>query len=182
MFDRSTDTPTDEVYDVLANRRRRRLLYYLHDRGGEADLWEVARDVAAAEMDCEPAELDRDDVNRVYISLYQTHVPRLADGDVVDYDDESKTIRLARGLREVRAVLDRKRESGRSWSGYYALVGVTLASLVVAVELQLVRVGDPVLSTLTFAAVAALLVVALSHYYATRVRRFDDEILETLKG
>lgn len=49
-------------------------------------LGELAERIAAEEADTTPDRLDSTDRKRVYISLYQSHLPALADAGVVSYD------------------------------------------------------------------------------------------------
>jgi DNA-binding transcriptional ArsR family regulator len=82
----------DCAFALLSNRRRRRLLCLLVRSGEERSLRAIADEIVARAED--------DGAYRsVYVSLYQSHVPRLADAGVVDYDEAARTVRLARGRR-----------------------------------------------------------------------------------
>ena len=83
----------DTIFTLLQNSRRRRVLRYLEEHG-EASLSELARYIASQENESHPDEVGNDMRRKVYISLYQTHIPRMADIGVIDYDREEKTIRL----------------------------------------------------------------------------------------
>ncbi len=88
-------TPSlDVVFDVLADKRRRFALYYLHESADEtATIEEVAEYVASLEEpSCEP------DVHRTRIvtSLQHAHLPKLEEAGVVEYDQRSETIRYWR--------------------------------------------------------------------------------------
>jgi DNA-binding transcriptional ArsR family regulator len=82
----------DCAFALLSNRRRRRLLCLLVRSGEERSLRALADEIVARAED--------DGAYRsVYVSLYQSHVPRLAEAGVVDYDETARTVRLARGRR-----------------------------------------------------------------------------------
>lgn len=84
-------TPSlDIVFDVLADRRRRYVLYYLHERpDGIASIDEIADHVVALEGDVERSD------HRVGIvtSLQHVHLPKLADSGMIEYDARSETVR-----------------------------------------------------------------------------------------
>jgi len=58
---------------------------------GEATMGNVTNEIAAEEHGRDAVADKR---KTVYVSLYQTHVPRLADAGVVEYDQSTKMIRL----------------------------------------------------------------------------------------
>ncbi|MEZ3145325.1 hypothetical protein [Halobaculum sp. MBLA0143] len=75
----------DEAFGLLKNGRRRAVLSALADTP-ETTLSELAERIAAEENDTEPTLLTSAQRKRVYISLYQNHLPKLADEGVIDYD------------------------------------------------------------------------------------------------
>lgn len=85
--------PPATVFDLLSNERRLRMLSFLADRR-RAELSAIATHVAAVETGVPRAEVTKADRKRVFISLYQTHVPRLAEHDVIRYDDASGVVEL----------------------------------------------------------------------------------------
>ena len=93
----------DDVFGLLAARRRREVLRVLERAGGEATFGDITNDIVAGEHGT-----DGDAGNRkaVYVSLHQTHVPRLASAGVVDYDRASNTVRLTGPWRQLVAYLE----------------------------------------------------------------------------
>jgi DNA-binding transcriptional ArsR family regulator len=81
----------DVLFDLLRNSRRRQVMRYLgeHDH---ADIGELAEHIAAVENGTDPETLSSSERKRVYVSLYQSHLPKLAEADVVDYDKERGTV------------------------------------------------------------------------------------------
>lgn len=74
---RKLDTTTaDAIFDALGNPRRRMILLYV-DLHGAASLSGATEFVAASENDKPPAQLDAQERKRVYIALYQSHIPKL---------------------------------------------------------------------------------------------------------
>lgn len=80
-----------EWHDLLAVEPRRVALEVLADRTGPVALAELAEAVVAAEEGTDPA--DRTLVERREIAFHHTHLPKMNDCDVVDYDRERKLIR-----------------------------------------------------------------------------------------
>ena len=84
----------DELFDLLKNSRRRTVINYLQDNDGSANLSEVAEHIAARENDISVQELSSAQRKRVYIGLYQCHLPKMDDSGVVEYDKHRGTIEL----------------------------------------------------------------------------------------
>jgi hypothetical protein len=161
----------DEVFEVLSSSRRRLILYNLHRRGGKAVLRDLARDTAEAESD---DDVDDDVVKRFYISLYQTHVPKLEEVGLVRYDSDTKTISLTDRIEEVEAVLNAESGPERPWALYYGALAVVGSALAVV---QLSGVAPPVTSV-GFA--AAVLLLATYQYYEKELKRREYHFLEQL--
>lgn len=101
-------TPSlDLIFDLLSNRRRRYVLYYLHDQpDGVATMDEVTDGVLTLQStvsnadsgaepgacpDPEPGSDERRQQLRT--ELQHTHLPKLADAGVIEHDRRSETIR-----------------------------------------------------------------------------------------
>jgi len=181
----------DEIFEVLSSSRRRQILYHLHRRGGTAQLRDLARDTAAAERsdsvtDTDPASgnVDRgagnaesvgeDVVKRLYISLYQTHVPKLEEVGLVRYDSDEKTVTLTDSVAQIARVMDEDVTPDERWALYYA--SLAIAGLVLALA-QLSGLA-PSIATLLFAVV--LLLLAGYQYYETTLGDREYDFLEQL--
>lgn len=166
------DDAHDRVFELLANPRRQLLLRTLTDRGGAVHLRALSRVIAARETERPPEEVGEDAVRRVYISLYQTHVPALVDGGVVEYDDDATVVTLADYPDEVEAILQDWEARRRRWAGYYLLVAYVLAWLAAAAALRFVALPEGVLTTATLVAAAGLVLLSITHHYGARVSQF----------
>lgn len=79
----------DELFHLLQSERRRRTIRYLLAADAETIVMrDVAEAVAAEENDTTVALLGSADRQRVYITLYQSHLPQLADAGVITYDQD----------------------------------------------------------------------------------------------
>jgi hypothetical protein len=116
---------------MLSNRRRRYVLYYLNRNPGPASLRDLAERIAAWENDVEVANLDYKQRKRVYTSLHQTHLPKLDEAGVVDYDRSAGTITLADRATDLDVYLKLVDEHDIPWSDFYLGLS-TVTSLFVA--------------------------------------------------
>jgi len=82
----------DVVFEVLHSPRRRYALCCLHDREGPVALDDLIEEVAAHENDTHVEDISETDRKRIYASLYQTHIPKLAEAGLVEYDQASGTV------------------------------------------------------------------------------------------
>lgn len=83
------------MFEILAHPRRRHVILCLREYEDPMALADLADEIAALENDTSPMEVPPDEVERVYLSLYHTHVPKLADARVVQYEQEKNWVRLA---------------------------------------------------------------------------------------
>lgn len=120
----------DRVFDILSSPRRRYVLYYLREYGGPVELTDLAEELAAWENDTTIAEISPQARKRVYVSLYQTHVPKLDEAGLIEYDPDSGELRLSDQGSVVDPYLGTQSE-GRPWYIYYLALAIT--SLVVSV-------------------------------------------------
>lgn len=93
--DSADELGEDEVFHVLQNNRRRNALRVLRTVDGVADLRSLADRVASLENDAPAENLSQDERQRAYISLYQTHLPKLDDVGAVDFDQDAGTVERA---------------------------------------------------------------------------------------
>lgn len=91
-----SDTPQldlDDLFHALSNERRRRALQYLIERDDDQfEMGDVAEVVASQEYDIPRKNLSSDQRQRIYIALYQCHLPQLAKVGLIDYDQKRGTI------------------------------------------------------------------------------------------
>ncbi len=82
------------IFELLSAERRQEVLRYLDANDGTADLGEVAEHIASLECDCDVAQLNSQQRKRVYVGLYQCHLPKMADAEVIDYDPDRGNLAL----------------------------------------------------------------------------------------
>lgn len=153
-----------DIHDVLRNDRRRIAIGHLRESdGGTASLGALSERVASRETGENPPP--RAKRQSAYVSLHQTHLPRLEELGIVDYDAETKEVRLRERVREVEVYMEVVPGHALSWAEYYAALSV-LGLVTVAASVLSVPVVSAVSTTAW--AVAFLGTVALSAAYQSR--------------
>ncbi|WP_435362227.1 DUF7344 domain-containing protein [Haloarchaeobius sp. DFWS5] len=145
-----------DVYELLTNARRRAAVDILRESDGSLELGTLAERVAAAEEGTTVDELGSNERQRVYISLYQSHVPALVDADVVEYDKDSGVITPGPHAHVLYRYLDMGAEAtanaGRRWAFYHALAAAVGLVFLTLNALQLTATSPLVLHAGTVAA------------------------------
>jgi len=136
----------DLVFEVLKNERRRRVLEYLREQPGTVSLSDVAEHIAAIENDKPEKALSSQERKRVYVGLYQCHLPKMDDTDVIDFDGNRGTVDLGDNAEQLYPFLEAEAETERPWPQYY--LGHSALSLVAFIAAQL---AVPVAVTAVFA-------------------------------
>lgn len=85
---------TELLFKILADADRRRALQCLNTYDNPMTLADVADEVARRKYDAPLTELPAADVKRVYMRLYHTHIPKMEDANILEYDQETDTVQL----------------------------------------------------------------------------------------
>jgi hypothetical protein len=95
-----------EVFEILRPERRQAIIKVLYEaETTPISVSELAEEVAAIEYDCTPTELDGDQRKRVYIAVYQVHLPRLTEASIVSFNSERKQIYRGENFNRIHHVL-----------------------------------------------------------------------------
>ncbi|MCU4754108.1 hypothetical protein OB919_19345 [Halobacteria archaeon AArc-curdl1] len=95
----------DHVYEALGHPRRRYLCYTLLENT-EWSTTELSTKIAAWEREVPDHKVTDDQRERVYVSLYHTHIPKLVDEGILSFDDASETITPASNAEQVLGALE----------------------------------------------------------------------------
>ena len=139
----------DDVFEVLYNRRRRDVIAYLREQDGASTVSDIAEHIAAEENETTVQQLSSYERKRVYVGLYQNHLPMMKAVGVIDYDKNRGTVQLRECASQLEPFLDDTDSSNVARlkaAGAVGLAGVILFG---------------VLNVGTFAAVPDLLWLAL---------------------
>lgn len=125
--------PLDVTFELLKNHRRRVVLQYLAEQPSTT-LSALAEHVAAQENDKPIRSLTSAERKRVYISLYQCHLPKFHDAGVVEFDSDRGTVERRAPADQLTPYLtavsgSEPRGGAPRWHRYYlglALLGAGL--------------------------------------------------------
>jgi DNA-binding transcriptional ArsR family regulator len=84
--------PKDVIFGLLSAERRRRILEYLAEHGDRTTLSDLADHIAALENDADVRMLNSQQRKRVYVALYQCHLPKMDDAEVIAYNQSRGTV------------------------------------------------------------------------------------------
>jgi len=159
----STELEAVEIHDVLSNERRQMVLDRLRESGGTMSARDLSEHIAEHETGESPPP--RNIRQSAYVSLHQTHLPKLDELGIVEYDESEKTVTLDEAAsREVGVYMETVPKYGISWSEYY--FGVSVLGLLL---LAATHIGVPLIASIDAAVWtgAVLLLVAVSAAYQT---------------
>lgn len=174
--ERTADAPSSQtIYGLLADRRRRYAIHYLKQRDEAVSLRELAEQVAAWENEKPVEALNSQERKRVYIALYQSHLPSMDREGIVEYDSDKGTVALAEEYADIDIYLEVVPSEDVPWSVYY--LGLAAANTVL---LGLVWLEVAPFDTLPdlfwgFIVIATFAVSALAQTLRGRRMRFGDE-------
>jgi len=119
----------DAMYSLLSSRRRRNILHALVASDGKSTVSDLARQLAAWETDKPPEAVTSKERKRTYTALRQTHLPKLANYEIVTYDVNRGTVELTEIGEELRPYLWPREQLGKGYV-QLALVAVTAAAII----------------------------------------------------
>lgn len=154
------------IYEVLSSDRRLETIRYLQREENPVDVDELSSAIARIETGEDDPGSDAE--KTVYVSLHQTHLPKLDDLDIVEYDTDERKIALADSFKDVAIYMEVVPGTEISWSEIYLAVGVIGIATVAAHEL-----GAPLVASvpLQYWAVIYLGVVSVAAFYQMMTRR-----------
>lgn len=82
------------IFELFAHHRRRYALRELQQHANPMALADLADEIAIRENETPITEIPAEEVKRIYMSLYHTHIPKLAEADIVHYDQKQDTVML----------------------------------------------------------------------------------------
>jgi len=174
--DEPSELSKDEAFELLNNPRRRYVLYLLDDAPEDGlEIGELASLVAAWEQDTPVADLTQQQRKRVYVSLYQTHVVRMEDLGVVEFDRDSGVVRLTERSERIRQFLPDRNEEELDTRYFLVFAAVGFAVYLAKLGGALEPVSWAAIAFLTYAGFVILTVV----YYSvlrSKSRTFEDLI------
>jgi DNA-binding transcriptional ArsR family regulator len=148
------DLSHEEVFEILANRRRRFVIHALKRADEPPDVSELSRHVTAWELGVEPEAVPYEERHNVYSTLRRVHLPKLREADVVTVDEDD-VVRPAPALADLDVYVEVLQGREIPWSLYYVGLAVLVGALLLAVG-----VGVPGAAALSPVAVGAFTATA----------------------
>ena len=157
----------DTLFAIL--EKRRDALQYLKRNDGGATLSDLAEHIAARENDVDVAALSSDERKRVYIALYQCHLPKMATAGIIDFDKNRGDVALRSEARQLDTYLEEGTETtlGGARSRNLAVAGGLAAGLVAS---TLGVPGFELVPELVWATLSTGMLVALTVLDARRAK------------
>ncbi|EMA61797.1 DUF7344 domain-containing protein [Halorubrum lipolyticum] len=132
----ATDISEDELFDVLANQRRRFAVHLLkREEDSSIAIGEMAEQIAAWENGIEMTEITGNERKRVYTALQQSHLPKMDDAGVVEFNKDRGLVEPTPALTDVDVYMDVVEGREIPWSDYYLGLSAVAVALVSAVGL-----------------------------------------------
>ncbi|MFU1783406.1 hypothetical protein ACM16X_18750 [Haloarcula japonica] len=172
MVEEEPELSRDQMFDILSSSRRRYTLYYLRQQKEPVQLTDLAEELAAWENDTTVEELSSQARKRVYVSLYQTHAPKLQEAGLITYDADTGEIALREDAPEVEPFISNG-DGDSKWYQYYGAVALLNAILLLAAI-----VGVPPLSAISplvigLIVISSFLVLSIAHAVSRRRGKND---------
>ena len=158
----------DVIFELLKNRRRREVLQYLLEADDTVTLGELAEQIAAWENDIDINALSSDQRKRVYVALYQTHLPKMDDAGIVEYDQDRGLITLADNADLLMMYLDTDTHQQDRWDRWYAVLSLLGIVVVAAATLGLPPLAAVPTMALAGAVVGAFSLLTIVHAVTNR--------------
>jgi len=163
----SNAVPLEHIFTILQNERRRQVLRYLADQDGPVSISDLSEAVAASENGKSVRQITSQERKRVYVGLYQAHLPKMADMGFIKFNKDRGIIDLGPAAEAAFPYLNDDVPQRYNWPIYYlGLVGGGWVLLAVSF---LTRLLTPLLASGVFLTV--LTFCALIHAYLARTNR-----------
>lgn len=169
--DDDPELPLDQVFEILKNSRRRQTLHYLFENGGTASLSDLAEHIAAIENDIEVRAITSSQRKRVYVGLYQCHLPKMDGMDIIDFEKNRGTVEIGPNAERLKPYIEQSEEL--AWDRLYA--GVTVGATAL---FGLSMLGVPSAALTPTAVLVAFLAVMLA---CTAVHSYYGRIIEYVR-
>ena len=114
----------NELFQLLANRRRRLAIRILSSGPTTVELNELSIAVAALEKGVDKSDVSYEMKRNVYQTLKRTHIPQLEQSGLVTYDDESHSITVNDNIHRVCLFITTSDRGRRPWYHYYLYLSV----------------------------------------------------------
>lgn len=98
----------DTLFHILSSHRRRMLIHIFRELepGEEVSVGDLAVELASREVGKPADEMEEEGTHRFWVTIYQTHLPKLDEYGVVTFDKENSVATRGDRLNEVVGFLE----------------------------------------------------------------------------
>lgn len=119
-----------DIFGVLQNDRRRYVLEFLRTQGSQS-IRSLSEEIARVESQTEEP---KSNVRKsVYISLLQTHIPKMESLGIIAYNREQDTVELLPASRDFDVYMETVKKGDIPWSQFY--LGLSALAIVGSVTI-----------------------------------------------
>lgn len=140
------------------------MINYLLKEDRPVSIQELSRELATWEFDVDQDELTDQQEKRIYVALYQTHIPKLEDVGVIEYDSDASLVELTDEATQLQPYVEEVPEEERPWPWYYLTVAVIGIVLYAAVQFSIPPLDALSTFQVGLATVTAFAALAIYHY------------------
>jgi hypothetical protein len=159
----------DVVFATLSNARRRHVIHYLKRFGGPVTIRQLAEQIAAWENETAKSEVTYKQRKRVYTSLHQTHLPKLAAAGIIVSERSWESITLSERAGELDIYLEVVPNDELPWSDFY--LGLAAVGLALVAAVWVGAYPFTLLPDLVWASLLAVLLFAVAAVHSVEARR-----------
>jgi len=171
----SVEPSREEIFEIVSNQRRRHVVHYLRQQDRPVELRELSTQLSAWENEEPPAEVSHNERRRVYTALRQSHLPKMDEAGVVEYDADRSVIEPSAGMDDIELYLDVVPDSEIPRSEYYLGLGAVCAALLTVAWVDIVPFNAFPDMAWAGLCVAAVVVSGAVDTYYDRRRRLGGE-------
>lgn len=132
VFDPRARIDRQEVAEALANSRRRFIVRYLRRQDRRVNLRDLVDQLVRWENGSDPGSVSPDERKSISIAIRRTHLPTLAEANLLEYDPKRETVEPTEALGRVEFSLEPIPEETRPWPLYYLGLSGLLGGVLVA--------------------------------------------------
>ncbi len=156
----------EEIFEILSNERRRLALRCIQETDDDSvGFRDVVDTVAAWQSGTTTDRLDSGNRKAVYTSLRQTHLPKLDEYDVVDFDRQRGTIEVGTEADDVFRYMEYTPEHELFWSRVYLSLALLCGLLALSIWGGLISFSGVSTAVVTIGIALAFGVPALVQVY-----------------
>lgn len=156
----------DNVFGILKNQRRQRILRYLSTHDGEVTIGTLSEHIAALEHDTTPDDLTWRERKRVYIGLLQCHLPKLDDVNAIEFNKARGIIERGPTAPQFEPYLAFEPQETTVWSWYYLLFAGA-GWLVFIIQYMVTSEIGPTFSQALVSIIGGFMLLSTVHLYCT---------------